>query len=187
MKKILSATVLSLLVLAFAAFQSSPEDKSGYGYVGAEKCGMCHKSEKQGRQLSIWQESKHSKAFRTLQSKQSDSIAQARGYKTPAAQTEDCLKCHSSGYNADASLKGPKFKIEDGVQCETCHGPGSDYQALKVMKNRQEAIEKGLIVHSEKEKFCTGCHNSESPTFTGFEYEKLWAKIAHPVPTEAQK
>jgi hypothetical protein len=26
------------------------------------------------------------------------------------------------------------------------------------------------------------CHNEESPTFAGFNFDESWAKIAHPVP-----
>ncbi|MGE5680375.1 MAG: cytochrome c family protein [Bacillota bacterium] len=155
-----------------------------FGFVGVDKCGMCHKSDKQGKQLSIWKESKHSQAFKTLQSAAADSIALAKGLKTKAAESPECLKCHASGYDVDASLKGAKFKVEDGVQCETCHGPGSEYQPMQVMKNRDEAVKKGLIIHTEKEKFCTGCHNSESPTFVGFNYDEFWAKIAHMTPKE---
>ncbi len=33
----------------------------------------------------------------------------------------ECLKCHALGGNADMP----------GVQCESCHGPGSVYKAMK--------------------------------------------------------
>ena len=49
------------------------------------------------------------------------------------------------GTNVDKALLGEKFKIEDGVQCETCHGAGSNYKSLKVMKNEKDAIANGLI------------------------------------------
>lgn len=178
-----SMLVASAALFSFGTSRAADDGNKKFGYVGAEKCGMCHKSEKQGKQLTIWQESQHSKAFQTLKTEKANKIAAEKGFKTPAAETEACLKCHASGYNADASLKGAKFKVEDGVQCETCHGPGSEYQALKIMKNREEAVKNGLIIHDEKEKFCTGCHNSESPTFVGFDYDKFWGKIRHDIPS----
>ena len=46
-----------------------------FGYIGAEKCGMCHKSDKQGEQLKIWQGSKHANAFKTLQTPKAQEIA----------------------------------------------------------------------------------------------------------------
>jgi hypothetical protein len=161
---------------------SYPADDKKFGYVGADKCGMCHKSDKQGKQLSIWQGSMHSQAYKTLQSTKADEIAKSKGIKTKAVEAQACLKCHASGYNVEASLKGPKFKVEDGVQCETCHGPGSEYQQISVMKNHDQAIAKGLIEHKDVEKFCKTCHNSESPTFKSFKFAEMWGKIKHDIP-----
>src|SRR4030066_231294 len=61
---------LSFFLLAFASILA----QSGNIYVGAESCGMCHKSEKQGSQLSISQNSAHSKAFETLKTDTANQI-----------------------------------------------------------------------------------------------------------------
>ena len=110
-----------------------------HSFVGTETCGMCHKSEKQGEQIDIWKTSAHSKAYETLKTAEADSIAKAKGLSTNAILSEACLKCHVSGYNINASLKTAKFKMEDGVQCETCHGAGADFKNLKVMKDQKVA------------------------------------------------
>lgn len=153
-----------------------------HGFIGVSSCGMCHKSEKQGSQLSIWQESKHSQAYQVLQSEKADQIATEKGFKTKAVETPECLKCHASGYNVDAKLIGEKFKVSDGVQCETCHGAGADYKSKKIMESQEEAIANGLIVHKNIEEFCIGCHNAESPTYVDFNFQAMWDKIKHPVP-----
>jgi len=153
-----------------------------HSYVGVSTCGMCHKSEKQGNQLSIWQSSKHSQAYLALKSEKADKIAEEKGFKTKAVETPECLKCHASGYNVDAKLLGEKFKVEDGVQCETCHGPGSDYKAMKIMQNKEEAVKNGLMIYDKVEDFCINCHNAESPTYVEFNFEDAWAKIKHTVP-----
>ena len=157
-----------------------------FGYIGAEACGMCHKSDKQGNQLSIWQESRHSQAYFTLQTEKANQIAAEKGFETSAVETPECLKCHASGYNVDASLLGKKFKVEDGVQCETCHGAGSEYKSKKVMQNREESIKNGLIVYENPEDLCIGCHNVESPTYVEFVYEEMWKKIKHPIPESSE-
>lgn len=152
-----------------------------HSFIGVKDCAMCHKTEKQGQQLSIWQNSKHSKAYETLKTAEADQIAKEKGFTTPAVETEDCLKCHASGYNVDESLLGAKFNIEDGVQCETCHGPGSGYKAMNIMKDRQKSIENGMIYHENLEDFCVGCHNVESPTFVDIDINAAWELIKHPV------
>jgi len=156
--------------------------QNGYTYVGVESCGMCHKTEKQGSQLSIWKNSGHSKAFETLKTEKANQIATEKGFKTPAAETPECLKCHVTGYNLDATVIGKKFKVEDGVQCETCHGPGSAYKDMKVMKDKDLSIKNGLVVHDKLENFCIGCHNVESPTYVDMDINEAWQKIKHSVP-----
>jgi hypothetical protein len=52
------------------------------------------------------------------------------------------------------------------------------------MKDKELAKQNGLIIHSEKEAFCTTCHNSESPSFKSFNYEEAWAKIQHSKPKD---
>jgi hypothetical protein len=168
----------ALLFVPFSSIISQTE----YTYVGVESCGMCHKTEKQGSQLSIWKGSGHSKAYETLKTEKANQIAKEKGFSTPAVETPECLKCHVTGYNLDAKMLGAKFKMEDGVQCETCHGPGSAYKDMKVMKDRDLAIKNGLVVHDKLDNFCIGCHNVESPTFVDMNIEEAWAKIKHDVP-----
>lgn len=172
--------LLILLILPFAALLS----QSSNTFIGVDACGMCHKTEKQGSQLSIWQNSAHSKAFETLLSDTANQIAKAKGFNEPASKTWECLKCHVTGFNLDATMLGKKFKIEEGVQCETCHGAGSAYKDMKVMKDKNLAIEKGLIIHDKLEDFCVSCHNDESPTFTNFNVIESWDKIKHDIPKE---
>ena len=170
-----------ILISTSFTFAQTGSDKK-HAYVGVDVCGTCHKTEKQGSQLDIWKKSKHAMAYKTLQTEKADKIAKDKGFETPAAKTEACLKCHVSGYNIDASLLEKKFSMEDGVQCETCHGPGSDYKNLKVMKNRDDAIANGLILPTKLEDFCAGCHNPESPTFVARDVKEMWEQIKHPVP-----
>jgi len=75
-----------------------------------------------------------------------------------------------------------KFNVSDGVQCETCHGPGSDYKSIKIMKDKKLAVENGLIIYDKPEQLCLNCHNEESPYFKGFNFNEMWPKIEHSIP-----
>lgn len=175
--------VLLLSLIGFTSFILA-QDKvtKSFSFVGADACAPCHKTEKQGKQLEIWKNSQHSKAYQTLLTEAANKIAVEKGSDKAAVETEACLKCHAVGYNVAAELKEKKFKVEEGVQCETCHGAGSEYKSLKVMKNKEEAIKSGLLVHEDIAKFCVTCHNSESPTYKEFDFETYWAKIKHNIP-----
>ena len=134
--------------------------------------------------LEAYRESQHAKAYETLNTEAADKISQEL-YGKKAIEAEECLVCHTSGYNVDASLIGKKFKIEEGVQCETCHGPGSDYKSLKIMKDREKSVANGLRVfksEEEIEKFCITCHNADSPTYVEFKFEDMWRQISHDIP-----
>jgi hypothetical protein len=185
MKTKISIAVFLFVAITALSFRSGDEVQTAgaFKYVGVTSCvGACHKSDAQGKQLDIWQNSQHSKAFKTLQTPEADAIAKEKGFDTPAAETEACLKCHVLGKTMDPSEFESSFSKEDGVQCESCHGPGSEYKKLSIMKDRSKAVENGLMIHENSEGFCTGCHNSESPTFKGFSYEEYWAKIKHSKP-----
>jgi excinuclease UvrABC ATPase subunit len=152
-------------------------------YVGAKKCGMCHK-EKLGNQCKIWKESKHATAFETLLSEDANKISKEMGFGEKASEASECLKCHATAYDVDASLISSKFKIEDGIQCESCHGAGSKYKKKSIMKNHAKAVENGLVEFADEkaiEEHCRTCHNPESPTYMEFTFKEKWEEIKHPL------
>lgn len=156
-------------------------------YIGVKMCSMCHKTEKQGQQLAIWEKSDHSKAYKTLLSAKSDSIAKAKGITKPAAEAAECLDCHAPAHKVDAKLFEKGFDLKDGVQCENCHGAGSAYKTIAIKKDKKKAVEAGLTDYKDMaaiEKSCITCHNKKSPTYKGFKFEEAWEKIKHDVPKE---
>jgi len=147
-----------------------------FTYVGAGKCKICHKTEKQGKQFPVWEEGKHSKSYAALSSPEASMKAQEMGVENPS-ESPECIKCHVPLFE-----KAPEFK-EEGVTCEVCHGPGSDYKKLSVMKSREESVNNGLTVKEtpeEKKAWCLTCH--ENAHGTSFDFEASWQKIKHPVP-----
>jgi cytochrome c5 len=154
-------------------------------YVGVKTCGMCHKTEKQGNQLAVWQGTKHAEAYKTLTGAKADSIAKARKLAKPAFESKECLECHVVGYGNEPSLVDAKFDFKDGVQCETCHGPGSGYKTIPVMKDKAKAVAAGLHEFKDEkaiEAFCRTCHNERSPMYKEFIFKERWEKIKHPRP-----
>ena len=159
-------------------------------YVGAKKCKTCHKKELIGNQYGAWEEAKHSKAFETLKGEKALELAKAKGLAGPPHEAGECLKCHTTAYGEDPSKFAKKpLNPADGVQCESCHGPGSLYKKKKTMADHDLSVAAGMWDPGKDEKICAGCHNDESPTWDpaeGFDFEKRKEEIAHAIPADVK-
>lgn len=162
--------------LAAAALLAVILGGQDFSYVGASQCKICHKTETQGRQFPIWENSLHAKAFLNLSTPPAEKIAGELGVQN-ASQNPACLACHAPLFE-----KAPDFKAE-GVTCEVCHGPGSVYKKLSLMQNREEAGKNGLVLFNGTEDIkarCLQCH--DSPHGKAWDFAAGWEKILHPVP-----
>ena len=196
------AVLAVLLAGAFSAMVAPDAQAKGMEYVGVKECGKCHKKDKEGKQLSIWEESKHAKAFENLGTPKAKERAQKVGVTTNPQESEACLICHTTGYGEPKSDFSKRFSMEDGVQCEACHGPGGEYKARKTMKKISEERGpdgKGKSATAEKtglkfpgEKDCKVCHAQErqhngktykNPSYEPFNFKDRWEKIKHPIPS----
>ena len=169
----MKAIKIFLIIFLVIPFMLNAQNK----YVGVKMCKVCHQSEKQGKQFDIWQKSKHTEAFKTLSSDTANAIAKAKGLKKTAAESPECLECHA--ITADTKL------MADGVQCESCHGAGSAYKNMAIMKDKAKAIKAGLAEFKDEaaiEKLCRTCHNEKSPTKKEFNFKEMWPKIKHLIP-----
>jgi len=172
----------NLLIITFALFAGSSVFAQDFEYIGAAKCKMCHNKPETGKQYDQWKTTGHAKAFETLKTPEALKIAQAKGIADPS-KDQSCLKCHATAaINADLNLS---ITMEEGVSCETCHGPGSAYKSMAVMKSREQSLAKGLIIPDEK--LCKKCHNAESPTYKPFDFAVASKAIVHPNPMAAEK
>jgi hypothetical protein len=180
--------LMFLVVSAFAQEKAATIEKApvkaAHKYVGVTKCKMCHNSAAKGEQYKKWSESKHAKAFETLATLAADSVAKKLGIEK-AQTSEKCLVCHVTGYGAPAADKATTYNQTEGVGCEACHGAGSDYMAMSVMKDKTAAMAAGLVMPNEKT--CVTCHNDKSPTYKTFVFAEFEKVIAHPMPKAPAK
>ncbi|MGO9616520.1 MAG: cytochrome c family protein, partial [Bryobacteraceae bacterium] len=137
----LCAAAASLLVANWAALYAAPKKPV---YVGARVCAGCHSAASMGSQYGKWLLSKHSAAYAVLAKPEGPEIAKLSGLRTLPQDSAICLGCHATAWSAEEWEKDATFHIEDGVQCELCHGPGSEYASIEVMKDRKAAMMAGL-------------------------------------------
>ena len=162
MKRLLIFTLTFLALVALIAGSAMTQDKPKFTYVGDAKCKMCHKDNH-----ASWLETKHANAFTLL--------------KPEEQKNPECVKCHTTGATAEnVALVG--------VQCEACHGPGSEYKKPTIMNKGKFATDKaaalkactdaGLVIPTAAT--CTKCHTKEgNPNYKEFDFEKSKGKV-HP-------
>jgi hypothetical protein len=180
-------SIACLILFIIALLAPAQDAVAAPEITGAPNCKACHGA-RTGNQWKSWTESAHARAFETLASDAAAKIAAERGVGNPQ-QAEACLQCHTTrgflGADVPVSEKG-KYADEEGVGCESCHGPGSDYKPGSVMKDPNAARAAGLVMDKSPEA-CKRCHNETSPTYKPFDFEQRWAEIAHPVPVAGEK
>ena len=118
--------------LSLAIFACTVLTAQDFKYIGAAKCKMCHNKPDKGEQYNVWAAGPHAKAMESLSAEE--------------AKDPKCLKCHSTVGHIDASLVA-SIKVEEGVSCESCHGPGS--QAIEHAAEKKTCDFKTLMAIDE--------------------------------------
>lgn len=193
-----AAMAFGLVVAAMLAAAADGRAAEEHDYIGNAKCKTCHGKELIGNQFGEWKKSAHHRAFETLKSPESQAIAVAQGIDGPAQEADACLSCHSTAHGVPPARMAYELKLSDGVQCESCHGPGRDFRKKKIMSDEELAHANGLWHAGDDDAICTACHNAKSPTWdtgrytlpdgttAGFDPAQGREKIAHPIPEDVK-
>ncbi len=202
--KYFSSALLALcaVLIGLAAMSPSSEaaqDKKPNRYIGVMKCKNCHAAAEVGNQIEVWQKMDHAKAFTTLASDEAKKIAAEKGIADPQ-KDDKCVKCHVTAFGVAPELIAKGFDQKYGVQCESCHGPGEAHMKARLAAAAAEPegapktykqLGEGELITAPDVKVCLTCHNSESPSFKSFCFNKSEAKVRHLHPmkprTEEQK
>ena len=127
---------------AFADREPLPAADGQAHYVGADACTDCHAEARE-----VWDKTTHAKGYETLQ-------------KEFKEYNLECVGCHVTGYGKPGGSTVTHNQSLLGVQCETCHGPGSRHIAAP--------DDPALIVHKPELSLCTEqCHHP--PHVEGFD------------------
>jgi hypothetical protein len=191
------AVAAALVALAGLA-AAQPATRVEHAFVGVKKCGGCHGKELYGDQVAAWRKDPHAQAWRTLQSERSAAIARERGLAAAPTEAPECLSCHVTAHGVAPASIAYELDPADGVQCESCHGPGKDYRKKKIMSEQEKAEVHGLWQPGDDAAICTACHNPASPTWdpkrfalpdgrsAPFDFAVAKAQHTHPIPEEVR-
>jgi YVTN family beta-propeller protein len=180
---------LASLCLAFSWSTSAAYVGSGKEpiYIGAQACGKCHDGPQMGHQFSKWRLSAHAKAYAALSQPEAKEITKLSGITEEPHRAKMCLGCHATAADEEDWQHGEEFHLEDGLQCEACHGPGSEYATEQIMKNKSKAIANGLRIYSPSD--CMICHRVKGSHDAvlkkkPFNLDQASLTLAHPIPKE---
>jgi hypothetical protein len=142
-----------------------------FRYIGASKCKMCHNKPNKGEQFNVWENGPHANSLQSLEGDDKSN--------------PECLKCHSTAGSVDDKLLAG-LSVDEGVSCESCHGPGSVYKSAAIMRNKKLALSKGMTEPTEET--CKACHLGDKPAghpdpSKPWNYEEFAKAIAHDDPT----
>lgn len=186
-------TALSLALLLFAASSRTARAASYASsgkepvFLGSQACGHCHDGPKMGHQFSKWRLSGHAKAYAALSLPEAKEITKLSGITEEPHRAKMCLGCHATASEEEDWRHGEEFHLEDGLQCESCHGPGSEYATEEIMKDKPRAMDNGLKILAPED--CMICHRVKGSHEAvlkrePFKLEEGLRRIAHPLPKE---
>lgn len=178
----MNVRVLPPIVVALAFGVAARAQTAPRVYVGERACRTCH--HQPGRdQFSAWRLQKHARAYSALSRPEARQIAELSGIAGDPTKSRVCLGCHTTAYLTEEWERDESFHFEDGVQCERCHGRGSEYMDADVMRDSARAREAGLIMPQEQD--CLVCHKEKGSHVAvlgskEFNYAEYLQRIAHP-------
>ncbi len=196
---LLGSTFLLFAILGAMVWRpASAQEPGAAAYVGASVCIDCHAD-----QGARWTATKHARSHLLLGTGYAELIdRRARGMVfeghggTIAAAAEtvgnetDCQSCHGTLPANDPPPDPPPeetFHIEDGVQCETCHGPGSLHVAVYEGATTQSGgpAAAGQLRRMALTDCTTLCHRNKPSHAVAnrkpLDPERAWPEIAHPL------
>lgn len=68
-----------------------------------------------------------------------------------------CKPCHKVQFESWSASAHAKLKPV--LDCEACHGPGSEYKAVRIMKDPAAAKKAGLLMPDKAQ--CATCHGKK--------------------------
>ena len=138
-------------------------------FLGADSCSSsgCHGGGGHAQnQFFVWslRDVHHARPVATLTTARSRQIAAALGIKDPAS-ANDCVSCHAPLREIPEDLRGPHLRINEGVSCESCHGPAENWLRSHTRRDYTHADRVASGMRDLKDlhvraNTCVACHQT---------------------------
>lgn len=174
MTKLFLINLAFIVAITVSVQAQEKNDSHAFSYIGTKACKKCHI-----KQYKSWAKTKMSKVYDLLKPGERSEAKKKVGLDPEKDYTKDaeCLPCHTTGYGKPGGFVSFEETPElVGVNCEMCHGAGSEYTKDQYMslKNKEyklsEVIKVGLTSPPTAETCTSLCHNKKSPFFKPFDF-----------------
>lgn len=165
--------LLGGLTPALHCAEAAAERKLDSKYTGAGSCSSvsCHGSLQARSSTSVLQneystwavQDKHARAYTALQSENGKRMGRILHLQPESSPR--CLSCHS--LFVPAAEKARTVDIDDGVSCESCHGPASEWLGPHTTRDWNYGRSLGLGMYDTRDlvkrnEKCLSCHLGDS-------------------------
>lgn len=171
-EKLLQAVVLAAVVPAFASavLAQTPVRTGNAQYTGPGSCSSssCHGSVQPLKEARVVQneystwivKDRHARAYDALTNQVSQRMARILGLGA-AEKAPKCLACHA--LNPPEEQRARTFAQRDGVSCESCHGPASEWLGQHTARGwiHQQSVQLGMYDTKDlarRGEKCLSCH-----------------------------
>lgn len=103
---------------------------------------------------------RHARAYAVLSSPEAKGIGRILGIANVAEEAR-CLACHT--LNVKPELRARTFELNEGVGCESCHGPASNWLGPHTTRGwtHEKSVAAGMVDTRDvatRTEVCLGCH-----------------------------
>jgi len=163
-----AATLLAQQPADSPANRQPPTANEPGRYLGAASCSSsgCHGSTEpldatkvlQNEYYTWLNSDRHAQAYNVLFNERSARIAKNMRLRKRAYEEDACLDCHTSNIPAQQIVGA--IDLEDGVQCEVCHGPASGWRAEHTEEGwtHEQSVARGMIDLRDLPVRAHNCH-----------------------------
>lgn len=140
-------------------------------YLGVATCASasCHGGTRPRQSFRVLQNEyytwlnrdPHARAYNRLLEDRSARIAKNLSLDRPAAESPLCLSCHA--LSPPRAERAGRLDVEDGISCESCHGPASGWRARHTEEgwSHAQSVDAGMTDLRRPEvraRACLSCH-----------------------------
>ncbi len=147
-----------IMGLMFGCSTGRAEESGFPVYVGRSVCLQCHATGQNVKPCTLGPNPKHHDAFAVLAKPEALEIAAISGIAEQPHDSRICLRCHAASADVGRRWTADTFKIEDGVQCESCHDAGSFHVRAIRSAEHGPTAEAVAMITARNPEGCTPCH-----------------------------